>query len=124
MKVQILHRDGEEVFAVVPIELWRELLEKAEALDEIRAFDEAVAALERGEEELVPEEVAARLAAGEPPLRVWREYRGLSQHELAARAGLSQAYLAQLEAGRRKGSLEAFRRLAEALRVDLDDLVP
>ncbi len=123
MKVQILEKNGEEVFAVVPIELWRELLEKAEALDDIRAHDDAADALARGGEELLPAEIAERLAQGGNPVKVWREYRGLTQRELADKAGLAQAYIAQIETGRRKGTVDVYKRLAEALRVDIDDLV-
>ena len=108
---------------MVPIELWRGLLEKAEALDVIEAYDDAVAALKRGEEELVPAEIADRLVQGENPVKVWREYRGLTRRELADKAGLAQAYVAQIETGRRKGALDAHRRIAAALRVDIDDLV-
>ena len=57
------------------------------------------------------------------PVRVWREYRGLTQRELAEKAGLAQAYIAQIETGRRKGTVDVYKRLAEALRVDIDDLV-
>ena len=74
--------------------------------------------------EAVPAEVARALAAGVAPLKAWREGRGLTQAVLAARAGLSRAYLAQLEAGGREPSLAALRRLAAALDLLADDLLP
>ncbi len=72
----------------------------------------------------LPAAALRRLVAGEPPLEVLPEARGLTQKELAARAGLSQAYVSQLAAGSRKGSLKAWRALAAALQVDLELLLP
>ncbi len=123
MKIQIIEKDGKEMFAVVPIEAWRELLEKAEMLENVAAYDCTVLALERGEEELVPGKIVDRLIAGESPVRVWREYRGLPQRELAGKAGVALAYIAQIERGRRKGSVAVYRHLAEALGIAIDDLV-
>jgi transcriptional regulator with XRE-family HTH domain len=60
---------------------------------------------------------------GANPIRVWREHRGLSQQQLAETAGISKPYLSQLEAGKREASQRVIRRLAKALRVDLDDLI-
>jgi len=123
MKIQIIEKDGKEMFAVVPIEAWRELLEKAEMLEDVAAYDRAVGALDRNEEELLPSGIVERLAAGENPLRVWREHRGLTQRALAEKAGLTQAYIAQIETGRRKGDVGVYRRLAEVLGVDIEDLL-
>ena len=75
------------------------------------------------DEESFPLEVADRLIAGESPLKVFREYRGLTQSALAKNAGTSAAYLSQIETGRRTGSVKLLRRLADALGVVLDDLV-
>ncbi len=123
MKVQIIEKDGREMFAVVPIEAWRELLEKAEMLEDVAAYDRAETALAGGEEELVPQELVDRLVAGEHPVKVWREYRGLTQRDLAERSGLRQSYVAQIERGHRRGTVDAYRRLAETLGVEIDDLV-
>lgn len=86
----------------------------------IAAFD---AALARGDEELVPAAVLDRLLAGEPPLRVWREHRGLTQTSLAAASGVHRVVIADIEAGRRRGSLGAHLELAKALGLLIDDLV-
>jgi DNA-binding XRE family transcriptional regulator len=74
------------------------------------------------DQENVPAEMADRLVAGENPVKVWREYRGLSQRALAAQAGLNFTYLSQIETGARKGTVKTMKKLAEALGVDLDDL--
>jgi transcriptional regulator with XRE-family HTH domain len=68
--------------------------------------------------------VADRLVAGDNPVRVWRAYRGLTVTALAKRASITQAYLSQIETGKRDGTLTVMAVLARELRVDLDDLVP
>lgn len=74
------------------------------------------------DQERVPIELVDRLLAGDNPVKVWREYRGLSQRALAAQGGLNFAYLSQIETGARKGTTATMKKLAEALAVDLDDL--
>ncbi len=101
---------------------YQRLVEAAQTLDDIRAYDRAVAELEAGREELVPAAFAARLVAGESPVRVYREWRGLSQAELARRSGVNRIQLLDIEAGRAGGSVDTLRKLAEALGVMLDDL--
>jgi DNA-binding Xre family transcriptional regulator len=65
-----------------------------------------------------------RIRAGENSIRVWRHHRGLSLGELAARAIVSTSYLSAIEHDKRRGTVDALRRIADALSVDLDDLVP
>lgn len=121
-QVQIIEKDGEPEYAVVPIELYRELLEKAEMLEDVAAYDRAREALDEGGEETVPSDVVDRLLSGEHPVKVWRTRRGLTQAQLAEAAGVTQGYIAQLEKGQRKGGVRLYRRLARALQVNLDDL--
>jgi transcriptional regulator with XRE-family HTH domain len=54
-------------------------------------------------------------------LRVSRP-AGLAQ--LAKAAGIAPAYLAQIEQGVRKGSLSTVRKLAAALKVDVELVLP
>jgi DNA-binding XRE family transcriptional regulator len=89
-------------------------------LDDIRAHDAA----HSKPQEFVPIAIADRLIAGESPVRVWREYRALTQQQLAVRAGISKPYLSQMENGQRTGTLGTLRRVAGALGVDLEDLSP
>jgi DNA-binding XRE family transcriptional regulator len=94
-----------------------------EDLAEIIEDAEATAAYHRTrDQERVPIELVDRLLAGENSVKVWREYRGLSQRALAARAGLNFTYLSQIETGARKGPVETMKKLAEALGLELSDL--
>ncbi|MCF4129475.1 helix-turn-helix domain-containing protein [Methylobacterium sp. SyP6R] len=79
--------------------------------------------LAAGEEEMIPVEVVDRLLSGENRVRVWREHRGLTATALAEKAGIAQAFLSQIETGRREGTVETLRKLARALDLTLDDLV-
>jgi hypothetical protein len=75
-------------------------------------------------QESVPASVVDRLIAGENPIRVWREHRGLTLSALAAKARVGKGYLSQLETRERRGTVATLRKLARLLSVDLDDLVP
>ena len=49
-----------------------------------------------------------------------RNENGMTQQDLAEKAGISVAFLSFLESGNRKGSLETYHRLAEALGSSFD----
>ena len=119
----IRDHDGNAQFVVLPVEEYRRLRELAEDATDAAAAYAARKRIDEGEE-LVPAEIANRLLDGENPVRVWREYRGISVKDLAAEAGLSQPYLSQIETGRREGTMRSMAAIARALRVDLDDLAP
>ena len=123
MKVQIIEKDGRPEWAVLPYAEYVRLREEAEMLEDIRDYDEAKEALERGDKELIPGEVTFAVLDGENAIRVWREHRGLSQRSLAAIAGISTPYLSQIETGKRTGTPEVLAALARALKVSLDDIV-
>jgi len=80
--------------------------------------------IEAGEEELIPSEVVNRLLDGEAPLKVWREHRHLSQAELARVSGVNRIQIIDIEAGRKTGSVATLRKLASALKVDIEDVIP
>ena len=122
MSVQIIAKDGRPEWAVLPYAEYEALFEAAEMLSDMQAYDDAKARMAAGEER-IPAEVTFALLDGANPIAVWRKHRRMTQQSLAAQAGISKAYLSQLEAGKRSGATEVLLRLASALRVDLDDLV-
>jgi len=124
MTVQIIKQGYKPEWAVVPYETYLQLVEKAEMSQDVQDYDSAKAALERGDDELVPGEVVYAILDGGNPIKVWRKYRRLSQHETAENAGISVPYLSQLETNKRKGSQEVLSAIAKALKVSLENLVP
>lgn len=121
--IQLIERDGKPEWAVLPYEKYLELLEQAEMLEDIRDYDAAKAALENGEDELIPAEIVYAILDGANPIKVWREYRRLTQQQLADKAGISKPYLSQIETGKRTGTTEILSAIAKALDVSLDDVV-
>jgi len=55
-------------------------------------------------------------------IKNWRDRTGISQEELAWRAGLHRSYLADIERGARNASLKTIEKLAKALKVSLSTL--
>jgi DNA-binding XRE family transcriptional regulator len=123
MNVQIIERDGKPEWAVIPYELYLQLAEEAEMLQDIRDYDIAKALVERGEEELIPSEVVYAILDGENPIKVWREYRQLTQQQLAQAVGISTPYLSQIETSKRTGTTEVLTTIAKVLKVSLDEIV-
>lgn len=96
-------------------------IEDAEMLADVRDYDAAMERIAAGEE-LVPAEVVYALLDGGNPIRVWREHRGLSQDDLAARVGISAAYLSRLELRNYDQTMEVLHTIAAVLTITLDDL--
>ncbi len=61
-------------------------------------------------------EVAERIASGEHPIRVLREWRDMTQMYLSFRTNLGQGYISDLESGRRsRNGRVALRVIAKEL---------
>ena len=60
---------------------------------------------------------------GRSPLRYLRGRAGMTQAELAKKAGVSQSYVAKVEAGDRKISKTGAAKIARALGVAAEDLI-
>ena len=56
-------------------------------------------------------------------IKLLREQRGMTQEELAARAGISRGYLARLETARQDPRLSTIEKLAKALKVKAAELL-
>lgn len=111
-------RDGKPLFAILPYDEYQRLRRAAEDLADNAAY------LAHKDDEKIPAAFAERLIDGENPVRVWRQYRQFTQTALAARAGITQAYLSEIETGKSEGSVKVLVAIAAALAIDLDDLVP
>lgn len=115
MKPQIIEKNGKPEYVVLPYDEYVRLVEAAE--------DASDASAEIDTADAVPAAIVDRLLAGESPVRVWREHRGLTQQQLADLASISKPYLSQIETGERDGSATILSQIARALGVALDDIV-
>jgi DNA-binding XRE family transcriptional regulator len=125
--VQFIHTPDGGDLAVLPrvdydrlIALATEAQEDAAASRIVRS---SMRAVREGREVVLPKAVADRLANGENPVRVIREWRDMIQGELAVSVGISQNYLSEIETGRRKGPAELQKKFARALGVPTDLLI-
>jgi DNA-binding XRE family transcriptional regulator len=123
-KAQIITNDeGQPEYAVVPIADYQRLLDVAEEKADIQAYDEAMEDLALGDDELIPHDMLKRLVDGkEHPLKIWREYRSMTQGALADATGVTKAYVSSIENGKQDGSLAVLKAFTAALKVDLDDI--
>ena len=120
-KYQVI-RDGKGVpaFAVVPWTDFQRLLDRDDETATLIAAGNAAR-----HDVAFPADVAARLIAGETPLKAIREWRGLTQDALAEMTGVSAQYISQLE--RRDGGRNVGRKvgvkLAAALKISVEALM-
>lgn len=122
--VQIIETaEGDASFAAVPIETYRVMVRDLEAYRDLKTGVSELRALDDGEVAL-PADVAHRIADGDNPVRVWREHRGHKAVALARMAGISPAYLSEIETGKKEGTFKTMAALARHLNISLDDLAP
>ena len=120
-RVQFILREGQPEYAILPYNLYLKLLEDAETVENIRV--RGTKRVIKAEKETVPGQLTPARLYGENLVKVWRERRKLSQKALAAQAGISTGYLSQIESGKRTGSAETLRAIADAMNLSLDDIV-
>jgi XRE family transcriptional regulator, aerobic/anaerobic benzoate catabolism transcriptional regulator len=72
---------------------------------------------------LHPKQESAYLAQLGDRVRAWRTEHGMTRKALAAASGVSERYLAQLEAGQGNISVLLLRRVAQAMNVPVENLV-
>ena len=88
-----------------------------------RIVDATEAIIARGEDVALPAAVWDAIEGGEHPVRAIREFRGLTQIDVAEKAGLGQGYIADIEAGKKTGSAASLKAIAAVLGVPLDVVV-
>lgn len=106
--------DG-ETYVLVPEDEYEDLMDSIAA--------EKIVARIRAGEETWPAELVYELWETDSRIRTYRNYRKMSVSDLAAAAGISQPYLSEIESGKKTGSVDVLKRIAAALKVDLDDIV-
>jgi DNA-binding XRE family transcriptional regulator len=122
MKAQIIEKNGKPEYAVIPYADYLRLLELLEDKADVAVLAEFHEAYQTGRKFLVPAEIVRRELEGEASVKLWREHRGMTQQDLADKAGISKSYLSQIESGKRQGTVDTLSAIARALDVPLDVL--
>jgi DNA-binding XRE family transcriptional regulator len=119
--VQIVKTPSGDEMVVIPKAEYDALLrlatEAAEDAADVAAYDAAMAEIAADPDSRLPVEISGFMLKGDRLLAAIRKWRGLTQVEVSAAAGIAQGYLSDLEAGRRHGSVETLRSLAKAMNV-------
>ena len=123
MNPQFIEKNGKPEYVVLPFDEYQALREELEELQDIRDFDETMDRFREGKEEAIPAEFVYRMVRGESSIKVWREYREWTEKALAEAVGIDESHLAQIETGEIDPSAKTVKRIAEALKVDMDDLI-
>ncbi|MHC1999554.1 helix-turn-helix domain-containing protein [Methylobacterium sp. CM6241] len=123
MNAQTIVTPAGERLVLIPEAEYAALVAAAEDAADNAAFDRIEKRLASGEEELIPSDIVDRLLDGENRVRVWREHRGMSAKQLAEKAGIAKPFLSQIETGKREGTVDTLRKIADALSLTIDDLV-
>ncbi len=102
IKHQIIMQGEDPLFVLVPYEEYIDLI--------------------RNDDLTIPHEVVEKhIMEDKTMIKAWREYKGISQKDLAKKIGISQAALSQLESrGTQRKS--TFEKLAKALEIELEQL--
>jgi len=104
-KHQVIQKDGKPLFVLVP-------------------YDEYVQnAASSTAKTYLPHAVVEKAAVeGKSMVRAWREYKRMSQAELAVRLGITQAACSQLEKSQDRMRRSTLRKIAAALGITEDQL--
>jgi DNA-binding XRE family transcriptional regulator len=113
---------GDDIVILARKEYDRLIAAAGEDAADAEAARRALDRRRKGEHTLTSVEVDQLLAA-KTPLAFYRKRAGLTQATLAARAGIAQGFLSEIEAGRKSGDVRTLRRIADLLKISLDDLV-
>ena len=123
MNVQIIEKNGKPEWAVIPFSDYKKLQEALEDAEDIKEIEENLEAIQEGKEITVPGEVTFAILDGISPIRAWREHRQLKMNELSKKAGISSAYLSQIENGKRNPTIDTLKAIAKQLKIDIDMLI-
>jgi DNA-binding XRE family transcriptional regulator len=108
---------------ILSAENYERLIEAATDARDATLADRALANYRAGKAEALTAKEMRELLAATTPLAFWRKRRGFTQAALAEKVGVSQAYLGQIETGKREGVATLYAKIAKALGIQMEDLV-
>lgn len=102
----------------------KKIQERLEELQDIADAKEISAAIARGEMETFPAYILDEIIdQSKNAVKVYREYRGFTQSELAGKAKISLAMVKKIEQGENRGSIGTIKAISQALNIAVDLLI-
>jgi DNA-binding Xre family transcriptional regulator len=121
---QTITTNGASELVIMPRAEYDRIIAELEDAKDIATAKDFEAREATSDNEFLPWEMAKRLRRGEHPIAVWRDHRGLTQKALAEQVKMTAAQLSEIENGKKTGSVATLQRLAQALDVTVDELLP
>ena len=106
---QVIEYGGKPAFAVLPWEEYQSLIKNQIPADESDVE--------------FPHEVVAANVMGDSLIKAWREYKGMTQAQLAAKAGIKQPTLARMEKPDANPRRSSLGKLADAMGITVEQLM-
>jgi DNA-binding XRE family transcriptional regulator len=106
--IQIIKQDGQPAFVVIPYDEY------------IKVFPDKP--WEPGGDLIPHEVVGLTIKKGFTLVRAWREYLDLTQKEVAAKMGVTQAALSQMESGKKRLRKASLEKLAAAMGLSVEQI--
>ncbi len=123
MNVQIIEKNGKPEWAVIPFNEYKKIQEALDDAEDIKDIKENLKAIHEGKESIIPGEVTFAILDGLNPIRAWRDYKKMKMNELAKKAGISSAYLSQIETGKRNPTIDTLTSIARELSIEIELLL-
>ncbi len=108
-KPQVITQDNKPAFAVIPWDEYKALVNNQIEPDESDIW--------------FPNDVVKANVRGDCLIKAWREYLGLTQDELAAKANLKKPALARLEKSDANPRKSTLKKIADALEITVEQLI-
>jgi ribosome-binding protein aMBF1 (putative translation factor) len=106
---QIIIQNDKPAFAVIPWDEYQYLVKKHVPPDESDVW--------------FPNDVVKINVRGDSLIKAWREHFGMTQEELAAKAGIKQPALARLEKSDANPRTSSLQKLADAMGIMIEQLI-
>ncbi len=107
IKHQIIEKEGRPLFVLVPYETYIKTMHKFES----------------DQEETIPHRIVElSILENKSPVRAWREYKGLTQKQVAARLKISQSAYSQMEKPNAKLRADTIKKISRVLKIKPEQL--
>jgi DNA-binding XRE family transcriptional regulator len=127
MKAQFFTTPNGEELVIMPRADYDALVAAASDIEEdaadVAIYDACKAALANDPNSVLPAEVSAFMLRGERLATAIRKWRGLTQQDVAAKLGMAQGTLSDIENGRHRTAINTVRALAKIYDVPEDWLM-